>query len=229
MTEISRRTPVLGDIVRQTYRRLFTRGKKRKPFCGSTAYWEKRYSAGGDSGVGSSGPFAEFKAEVLNEFVATHQVESVIEFGCGDGQQLGLARYPTYLGLDISSAAILRCRELFKSDGHKSFRLMGEYNGETADLVLSLDVIYHLVEDNVFEHYVQALFKASNRYVIIYSSDTDDHHGHDGVHVRHRNFTRWVRENLPNWKLMERLPNRYPFRGDYRTGSFAEFFIYEKT
>ena len=73
-----------------------------------------------------------------------------------------------------SSTAISKCKEIFKSDRHKSFRLTNEYSGETADLALSLDVIYHLVEDNVFEHYMQMLFKASNKYVIIYASDTDD-------------------------------------------------------
>lgn len=226
--KIIRRTPVLGDIVRQTYWRLLARRKKPEPFPGSAAYWEKRYSAGGDSGVGSYGFFAEFKADVLNEFVATHHVQTVIEFGCGDGNQLGLAKYPTYFGFDVSSTAILKCNELFKSDEHKSFRLMSEYNGEKADLALSLDVIYHLVEDNVFEHYMRTLFEASNLYVIIYSSNSDDNRGYEGTHVRHRKFTRWVQENLQNWKLVEHLPNRYPYRGDYRKGSLAEFFIYEK-
>jgi len=226
--EILRRTPLLGDIARQTYWRLLAREKKPELFPGSAAYWEKRYSAGADSGVGSYGFFAEFKADVLNEFVATHHVQTVIEFGCGDGNQLGLAKYPTYLGFDVSSTAIFRCKELFKFDGHKSFRLMSEYNGENADLALSLDVIYHLVEDNVFEHYMRMLFEASNRYVIIYSSNSDDNRGYEGTHVRHRKYTKWVQENLQNWELTERLPNRYPYRGDYRKGSFAEFFIYEK-
>jgi SAM-dependent methyltransferase len=179
--------------------------------------------------VGSYGAFAEFKASVLNEFVATHHVQTVIELGCGDGNQLGLANYRSYLGFDVSSTAISKCRDLFESDEHKSFRLMSEYNGDTADLALSLDVIFHLVEDGVFERYMRMLFEASSRYVIIYSSDFDDDAGHHGTHVRHRKFTRWIHEHLHNWKLVEHLPNRYPYRGDYRTGSFAEFFVYEKT
>ena len=80
----------------------------------------------------------------------------------------------------------------------------------------------------VFERYMGMLFGASYRYVIIYSSDSDDNGGHDGAHFRHRKFTRWIEENVQNWKLIEHLPNRYPYRGDYRTGSFAEFFIYER-
>ena len=189
MKEIIKRIPILGDIAKRIYWRLLARRRNPEPFPGSAAYWEKRYSAGGNSGVGSYALFAEFKADVLNGFVATHHVQTVIDFGCGDGNQLSLAKYPTYLGFDVSSTAISQCQELFKSDTHKSFRLMSEYNGEKADLALSLDVIYHLVEDNVFEHYMRTLFEASNRYVIIYASDSDDNRGYEGTHVRHRKFT----------------------------------------
>jgi SAM-dependent methyltransferase len=223
------RTPVLRRIFRPTYQIAPTGGKNPGQFLGSAEYWEKRYAAGAGSGVGSYGVFAEFKASVLNEFVATHHVQTVIELGCGDGNQLGLANYQTYLGFDISSTVISKCRDLFASDEHKSFRLLSEYNGERADLALSLDVIFHLVEDSVFEHYMRMLFEASNRYVIIYSSDSDDNSGHEGTHVRHRRFTRWIEENLRGWRLIEHRPNQYPYRGDYRLGSFAEFFIYERT
>ena len=226
--ELIRQTPVIGGLARQTYGRWSARRKKQEPFPGSATYWENRYSAGANSGAGSYGLFAEFKAEALNEFVATHQVQTVIEFGCGDGNQLSLAKYPTYLGFDVSRTAILKCMERFKSDEYKSFRLMSEYKGEKADLALSLDVIYHLVEDDVFEHYMRTLFEASERYVIAYSSDSDDNRGYEGTHVRHRKLTSWVEEHLPRWKLIEHLPNRYPYREDDRKGSFAEFFIYEK-
>ncbi len=228
MKDIIKQIPLLGRVAKRIYCGLFACRRKPERFPGSAAYWEKRYSAGGNSGVGSYALFAEFKADVLNGFVATHHVQTVVDFGCGDGNQLSLAKYPAYLGFDVTSTAISQCQELFKSDTHKAFRLMSEYNGENADLALSLDVIYHLVEDNVFEHYMRTLFEASNRYVIIYASDSDDNRGYEGTHVRHRKFTRWIQENLPHWKLVEHLPNRYPYRGDYRKGSFAEFFIYEK-
>ena len=228
MKQVLKQIPVLGDVARRIYWRLLPRRGRPALFPGSAAYWEERYASGGNSGVGSDALFAQFKAETLNAFVAAHHVRTVIDFGCGDGNQLKLAKYPKYLGFDVSSSAISRCREMFKSDPHKSFRLMSEYNGEKADLAISLDVIYHLVEDRIFEHYMQRLFEASNRYVIIYASDTDDNRGFEGTHVRHRNFTAWLQTNLPRWKLVEHVPNRYPYRGDYRTGSFADFFVYQK-
>lgn len=69
--------------------------------------------AGGNSGVGSYGMFAEFKAGVINDFVSMNNIQSVVEFGCGDGNQLKLANYPIYKGYDVSKAAVASCRKLF--------------------------------------------------------------------------------------------------------------------
>ena len=38
-------------------------------FGGSEAYWKRRYQLGGDSGRGSEGKAAEYKAEVLYAFI----------------------------------------------------------------------------------------------------------------------------------------------------------------
>jgi hypothetical protein len=75
---------------------------------------------------------------------------------------------------------------------------------------------------------MQTLIQAGNRYVIIYASDTDDNRGYEGSHVKHRKFTQWIQQNAPTLRLLKHLPNRYPYTGDYRKGSFADFFIYER-
>ncbi len=90
-------------------------------FPGSCQYWERRYLRGRSSGDGSYGQLAEFKAEVLNQFVRENQVTSVIEFGCGDGHQLAIGEYPQYIGLDVSATAAAMCRDQFESDKTKSF------------------------------------------------------------------------------------------------------------
>ncbi|VAX29048.1 hypothetical protein MNBD_NITROSPINAE05-967, partial [hydrothermal vent metagenome] len=33
----------------------------------------------------------------------------------------------------------------------------------------------------------------------------------------------------PAWKLIEQIKNPYPGKGDFGQGSFADFFIFEKT
>ncbi|MBL7980982.1 MAG: class I SAM-dependent methyltransferase [Flavobacteriales bacterium] len=199
-------------------------------FTSSGNYWEERYSQGGNSGSGSYAKFAEFKAEVLNDLVAQNQIGSVIELGCGDGNQLALFRFGHYIGYDVSPTVLDKCRALFMGDPTKEFRDMKSYSGEQADLSLSLDVIYHLIEDEVFNAYMRDLFRASRKFVIIYSSNrTEDEFASPSAHVRHRKFTDWVSANAPEFKQIARIPNRYPYNGDPFTSSFADFYIFQRS
>lgn len=193
----------------------------RRRFHGSAAYWDRRYAEGGTSGVGSYGEFADTKAEFLNAFVAQRQLTSVIEFGCGDGHQLSLAQYPAYVGLDVSPTAVQLCQQRFAEDSTKNFFL---YDGScftdrsglfAADLALSLDVIYHLVEDQIFERYMTHLFAAGRKFVIVYSTNSSIQY--EGTHVRHREFSEWIRANCPQWQLAQVI----------RGPSLADFFVYE--
>ena len=203
----------------------------RKSVCvfeGSELYWEKRYLAGGNSGPGSYGDLAKFKAKVLNEFIAKERVQFVIEFGCGDGHQLSLARYPRYLGLDVSRAAIAKCKTLFAGNSSKEFRTMENYNNEKADAALSLDVIYHLVEDTIFRKYMANIFDCAQRWVIIYSSNFDGVDESFAEHVRHRKFTDWIARNCPEWHCAMIIKNEFPFSGDFQTGTHADFYFFAK-
>lgn len=195
----------------------------------SADYWNQRYLSGGTSGTGSYGKLAAFKAEILNVFVKDNEVQDVIEFGCGDGAQLMLSDYPRYLGIDVSAEAIRLCREKFSEDASKTFLLLQEYTGERADVSMSLDVTYHLVEDGVFSEYMDRLFNASRRFVVIYSSNYDAYDPATAPHIRHRKITRWVDEQKSCWNLRMHIPNRFEYRGDDTRGSFADFYVYERS
>jgi SAM-dependent methyltransferase len=201
--------------------------RARRRFHSSGDYWQERYATGGNSGAGSYNHLAEFKAEIINAFCSSHPVDTVIEFGCGAGNQLLLACYAAYTGYDVSPAAIERCRQLFAEKRSWQFSLAEEYDGRQADLVLSLDVIFHLVEDEVCERYMEKLFSAARRYAIIYSSNTNETLPDSPSHVRHRNFGDWVRRKRPGWRLVSKIGNRYPYNGDWKNTSFSEFYIYE--
>ena len=193
----------------------------------SAGYWEGRYQLGMDSGSGSSGALARFKAEVLNAFVRENSVRSVIEFGCGDGQQLALAEYPQYVGLDVSPTAIELCSRRFAGDPAKSFLFYDGFSPDIpgnipqADLTLSLDVVYHLLEDSVYLPYLANLFAMSHRHVIVYSSNCED--ATVARHVRHRRFTEDVAATQPEFRLVRTLEN------PMREQSFADFYFFERT
>lgn len=216
-----RRIPLLS----QSFGKLYIRLARRK-FASSQDYWIRRYERGGNSGAGSYGIAAQFKADFMNDFVRKQQVRSVIEFGCGDGNQLSLAEYPRYLGFDISHAALSQCRALFRHDDTKTFRHMEEYAGERAQLTLSLDVIYHLVEDDIFDQYMRRLFDSSDQYVIIYSSNVAEQSEIQLPHVRHRRFSDWVETNRTAWKQIAYVPNA--LRPTANNDTLSDFFVYER-
>jgi len=165
---------------------------------------------------------------VLNDFVAKNDVRSVIEFGCGDGNQLRLCRYPRYIGIDISRAAVEMCRRLYGHDKTKKFYATTDVRPRTdCELALSLDVIYHLVEDEVYDRYMTTLFDAASRFVICYSSNEDL--AAPVAHIRHRRFTRWVEQSRPDWTLVNRIDNIHPFdEFDANNTSFADFYIFRR-
>jgi hypothetical protein len=216
---IVKMVPILGSSLT----RLRSRLSKVKS---SSAYWEQRYKMGGNSGAGSYDRLAEFKANFLNRFVEDHNIASVVEYGCGDGAQLKLARYPLYTGVDISVTAVERCRRSFDGDPCKTFLHSDAQTLKiTADLALSLDVVYHLVEDSVFDAYMRRLFDSAARFVIIYSSNVDQ--VWSGSHVRHRQFTQWIEQNKHDWRLVSFLKNAYPYDEKNPAGSsFADFYIF---
>jgi SAM-dependent methyltransferase len=193
--------------------------RQRLLFRDSTRYWERRYRAGGTSGAGSYGAQARYKADFLNALVLEEDAASVVELGCGDGNQLSLARYPRYLGLDVSETAVRACIERFADDPTKSFALYhpGLFADPAgfvrADIGLSLDVIYHLIEDDAFDRYMRDLFRSATRLVVIYATDADGRRR--AAHVRHRTFSDWVGGNAPGRKLARRAGTARPDHQDF--------------
>lgn len=220
MRQTVKRIPIVGPLIRKIYRTL----KPLKPFKDSASYWEERYKSGGTSGDGSYGKLALFKARIVNDFVKEQQIHDVIEHGCGDGNQLKLAQYKSYIGFDVSPESIAICRKIFESDSLMSFCTNDEYGGETAELSLSLDVLFHLVEDTVFENYMKRLFQSASRFVIIYSSNIDREAMR---HERHRVFTTYVENNFPGWELVQKIPNDYSQTVNGADGSLSDFYIYK--
>ncbi|MFC3573653.1 class I SAM-dependent methyltransferase [Streptomyces yaanensis] len=226
-----RELPLTGSAVA-----TLSRTVSKHRFHGSQGYWERRYAEGGTSGYGSEGALAKFKAQILNAFVKENSVTSVIEFGCGDGRQLELAEYPRYLGIDVSETGLQQAMGRFCGDTTKSFLKYDPRNFKddarflSADLSLSLDVIFHLVEDEIYLLHLKNLFAAADRFVILYTSDSNclDVTEYVPPHVRHRPVTRDIENRFPEWRLRERVKNAYPHSGgDGKLTSFADFYIYE--
>jgi len=211
---------------------IIPKQNKKKVKFNSQNYWENRYKTRGNSGAGSYSNLAEFKAEIINEFVSKNSIDFVVEWGSGDGNQLSLMKFKKYLGFDVSATAVNLCKEKFKNDTTKNFVWSGGRgfkNNVKGDLALSLDVIFHLIEDEVFNSYMHQLFDSSKKFVIIYSCNDVKFNNKKVVHVLCRNFTDWIKQNKKDWKLIQFIKNRFPYRKEnQKHTSFSDFYIYEK-
>lgn len=190
----------------------------------SKNYWEDRYSKGGNSGAGSYDAKALYKAKVLNKIIENNNIENLIEFGCGDGNNLQYYNIPYYTGFDVSETAIKMCIEKYENDLFKSFiyykPVLFKSGGLKADITISFEVIFHLIEDDVFNNYINNLFNSSSKYVLICSSN--DSNRKDGAsHVKHRKFT----DSVPlGFSLIETIQTP---EEDLK-GFFSDFYLYQR-
>ena len=192
-------------------------------------YWNNRYDNGGTSGSGSYGILANYKANFINNFIQKNNINRIIEFGCGDGNQLSLSNYPEYIGLDISITAIEICKNKFKNDSTKQFQLYNpnKFNNTLiSDLTLSLDVIFHILDDELYVKYMEHLFMCSSKYVIIYSSNFNNKTY--AKHISHRRFTDWIEDNITDFDLVDKVHNRYKYDPkNENTTSLSDFYVYK--
>lgn len=194
----------------------------------SSQYWEERYKADGNSGSGSYGRLSTFKIEFLNAFISEHRIESMLDLGCGDGNQIRDLVDVRYVGVDVSETIVKKCEALYGTDSSWSFYVYDNdvWQSQKYALSLSLDVIFHLVEDSVFDQYMHDLFDHATQFVIVYASNYD--RNMPFVHVRHRKYMRWCEENLDGWSLKSIILNPFPYESDESSESVSDFYVFEK-
>ncbi|KKR21164.1 MAG: hypothetical protein UT48_C0012G0023 [Parcubacteria group bacterium GW2011_GWE2_39_37] len=175
-------------------------------------YWNKRYQEGGNSGKGSYGELFEYKTNYINEFIETNNIKSLIDFGCGDGNQIKSLAPIKYLGFDVAMSSINICRNSYNDDENKSFMLydpnyFSNNNFIGSELVISLDVLYHIIDEEDFIKTINDIFSCSNKFVILFTSFdrfTDEPYK-AGTHVRHRDTLRYLK-NIDGFEIVKIEP-----------------------
>ena len=81
---------------------------------------------------------------------------------CGDGNNLKLyTKIPEYKGLDVSETVIAARKEEWAGRPSRTFALVdaeaGPPRGLVADMGMSLDVLYHVVEITLWKQYLENL------------------------------------------------------------------------
>lgn len=111
-----------------------------------------------------------WKAEIVNKIYRDESLSTVLEFGCGDGAQLGLYSFSSYTGIDVSRRAVELCKSAYRFDESKQFFTVvpgSELEFRPADLVICIEVLMHIIDDGDYEWTLQKLFDHANRFVLI--------------------------------------------------------------
>ncbi len=140
----------------------------------SEEYWQRRYNTRnirGASGHGSVGELLKFKTDFINQKIAEYNIESVLDFGHGD---LGLANgieVDRYIGLDIFDFP----KTEFVKDTVELINMpFDEYDGDSCDMTMCIDVLYHILEpeQEYMRKTVDKMFEKAKKCVIIYAQDS---------------------------------------------------------
>jgi len=172
--------------------------------------WDNRYRAGQNSGSGSYGILADFKAEIINRYIEENDIETVLDIGCGDGNQLLLLKCKQYIGVDVSPTAINICKKTFSQDNTKKFSTYspnGPNNLPDCDLVLCLDVLYHIIPESEFIQTLDDVFSHAKKAVILYTVLKDI--GSHNEHIYTRDILIYL-TRYQNWEIKEIIYQRYP-------------------
>ena len=144
-------------------------------------YWNARYSQGGNSGYGSYDEQLDKKLA----WILPLDFDSICEVGCGDfnfGKNILRMHPAKYLGLDISEYIVNKNKEDYPLF---NFEVFNYHNAEPADLVLCVDVLFHIIEDKDVDRMLSELDRVWTKYLVITAYERDEKFEN---HVRIRKF-----------------------------------------
>jgi hypothetical protein len=121
----------------------------------------------------------------------------------------------------VSSTVIDKCKELLPQYDFYTTNNIPE--NLISDLVTSLDVIYHLVEDDVYDAYMKQLTAFNSKYILVYGTNFDKNDYSE--HVRARKFT--DHSAFDDYELIYNKPN--PLLKDHDgQGTFGDWFLFKR-
>ncbi len=167
-------------------------------------WWDVRYARGGNSGAGSHGYHYQFKRDYIRSAIQRFGFASAVDFGCGDGSQINEIEFGAYQGVDISQSVVNHCREFYKDRPHFKFDVYEAFSPGRYDVAMSLDVMYHVVEPDQYDLYLNRLFSYS-KYVLIYTNLVP--RKDNSAHMCFRDHVKEIKQRDFNVRLIERVIN----------------------
>ncbi len=180
-----------------------------REFFPNRTFWTWRYERDADlgSGIGSRGRSLEEKRDLIQLIAAALGPASTLDVGCGDGAAVDGLDLGAYLGLDLAPNAGARL-----NDG-KTVECRSISAGDSADLVLCLDVGIHQSDALNWEELVATVAGAAQSVALISGYEEPPPAASPMVHF-HRPISEVLACCAPErWSL--------PVRGDQNVVTFA--------
>ena len=167
-------------------------------------YWDNWYKKGGTSGQGSEGELQIYKINYINNILNKFDCKNVFDFGCGDGT-LAKGIKSKYNGIDISNEAIEKCKKVCPqhqfNQGH-----FEEQNIKGYDCVMCIDVLYHIMEDGVFEKTLENIFNSEAKIIILYTIQSKhivEEKRYENVCINRRDLGKYLPKYYDKYELIE--------------------------
>lgn len=118
-------------------------GAERGRWLNNAVFWDERYLRDPElgSGIGSRGEHADYKAGLVEQFLASQAPGRVVDFGCGDCSLLERLTIADYVGVDGSLEVIRRNIERFPR--HRFVHAQLPAVDERGEFGLCFDVLIH--------------------------------------------------------------------------------------
>lgn len=134
-------------------------------------YWEKRYRAGASSGDGLPAE-RRFLAEAVGRLARTHQFDSVLDVGVGDGQlaRMLVSEIPDavdYTGVDISAAGVRLARRNVPASVRLEVADIVVKPLPARDLVLCFNVHYHMATAERATRLVENVLASATKVALV--------------------------------------------------------------
>ena len=211
----------------------FIRGLIRRPYYGNPrSYWNRRHRRFGDSldGVGQLGlgdvpneRDYEVKWEHVKSMLEELGVQpswSVIDAGCGSGwfaERLAVRGHAIH-GVDFSQKAVSLARNRLGARATFEVSSLDSWSVDSrADLVICIDVLFHIVENGKWRQAVDSVSSAvaPNGLLLIQEHLTDQHDEDSADHVRWRSIVDYE-DALPGWHLIAQKRYLLPEAGTHK-------------
>lgn len=127
---------------------------------------------GKGSGAGSSAKEARPVVEFVNSLIGSNRYEKLIDAGCGDGFVGTLYAAQQYVGYDVSTDAIARCRKKYPGKTYVHLDIMAESAIlECGDILVCKDVLHHQPNARV-SAFVRRLIESKRHKCLVFVYDS---------------------------------------------------------